>query len=116
MIRGTTPAGVSGDRQTARWVREMFSGVAPRYDLLNHLLSLNVDRYWRARTVRRVREIARRPDARVLDICCGTGDLLLALEAARGSAILGSDFCHPMLTAARRKIAARGRGSPLFEA
>jgi demethylmenaquinone methyltransferase/2-methoxy-6-polyprenyl-1,4-benzoquinol methylase len=84
----------------------MFGRIAPRYDLANHLLSYNLDRLWRARTVRRVRHILDRPDARVLDICCGTGDLLLAL--ARRHSAFGSDFCHPMLTAAREKIA-RGR-------
>jgi SAM-dependent methyltransferase len=85
----------------------MFSRVAGRYDLLNHLLSLNIDRYWRVRTVRRLRGILHRPGARVLDICCGTGDLLLALESERGAAVMGSDFCHPMLVAAGRKMARR---------
>ena len=66
MTRGTEPAGVSGDEQVARWVRDMFAGVSPRYDFLNHLLSFNLDRYWRARTVRRVRHILRDPAARVL--------------------------------------------------
>ena len=94
---GTTPAGVQGEEQTARWVREMFGGVAGRYDLLNHVLSLNIDKLWRARTVKRVLPVLRRPDAQVLDICCGTGDLLIALEKAAGRRLLGSDFCHPML-------------------
>jgi demethylmenaquinone methyltransferase/2-methoxy-6-polyprenyl-1,4-benzoquinol methylase len=94
----------------------MFGRVAPTYDFLNHLLSLNVDRWWRARTARRVREILRRPEARVLDICCGTGDLVLALERERGAPVMGSDFCRPMLESAAAKIARFGRGSPLFEA
>ena len=64
----------------------MFGRVAHRYDLANHLLSANIDRSWRSRTVARVRDILRRPDARVMDLACGTGDLLVALEreAARG--------------------------------
>ena len=83
-MTGTTPPGVASEAEAARWVRNMFGRVAGRYDLLNHLLSANLDRYWRRRTVSRVRHILARPGARALDICCGTGDLLLALEGARG--------------------------------
>lgn len=100
-----------GEQEKARWVRGMFGRIAFRYDLLNHLLSFNLDKRWRARAVERVADILTRPDARVLDLCCGTGDVLLALEH-RGAWILGSDFCHPMLLEARRK----SPGSPLFEA
>jgi demethylmenaquinone methyltransferase/2-methoxy-6-polyprenyl-1,4-benzoquinol methylase len=112
---GTTPAGVQGEEQAARWVRSMFGKVAPRYDLLNHLLSFQIDRYWRSRTVAAVANILERPTSRVLDLCCGTGDLMLALEKRRGSAVLGSDFCHPMLTAAREKTSQRRRASEVFE-
>lgn len=93
----------------------MFGRVAPRYDLANHLLSFNIDRLWRNRTVAEVRPILRRPDARVLDLCCGTGDLLMALEADRGRPCFGSDFCHPMLTAANEKLHNSGRRSVIFE-
>lgn len=93
----------------AVWVRGMFGRIAGRYDLLNHLLSFNLDKRWRARTVRRLAEILARPDARVLDLCCGTGDLLLALKS---HIVFGSDFCHPMLLEAQRKNVS----SPLFEA
>jgi demethylmenaquinone methyltransferase/2-methoxy-6-polyprenyl-1,4-benzoquinol methylase len=113
-MSGSTPEGASGEQEAARWVRGMFGRVAHRYDLANHLLSCNIDRYWRAHTVRRVREILLRPEARVLDICCGTGDLLLAL-AGHGRRVLGSDFCHPMLVAARGKIARRRAPAVLFE-
>jgi demethylmenaquinone methyltransferase / 2-methoxy-6-polyprenyl-1,4-benzoquinol methylase len=89
----------------ALWVQGMFGRIAGRYDLLNHLLSFNLDKRWRARLVKRV---ALAPGARVLDLCCGTGDVLLAL----GGTVLGSDFCHPMLLEAQRK----SPGSPLFEA
>jgi demethylmenaquinone methyltransferase / 2-methoxy-6-polyprenyl-1,4-benzoquinol methylase len=99
----------AGEREKSQWVRGMFGRIAGRYDLLNHLLSFNLDKRWRARTVKRVANILARPDAQVLDLCCGTGDLLLALK---GRAVLGSDFCHPMLLEARRK----SPDSPLFEA
>jgi demethylmenaquinone methyltransferase/2-methoxy-6-polyprenyl-1,4-benzoquinol methylase len=89
--------------------------VAHRYDLANHLLSFNIDRLWRARTVRRVQPILERPGARVLDICCGTGDLVMALQRVCPRPIFGSDFCHPMLVAARAKVARRLAPSLLFE-
>ena len=114
---GTTPPGAASEEQAAQWVRGMFGRVAHRYDLLNHLLSFQTDRYWRARTVKRVRHVLERPGARVVDLCCGTGDLLLALEAIRGpAAVYGSDFCHPMLTAAQRKIDRKRARAALFEA
>jgi demethylmenaquinone methyltransferase / 2-methoxy-6-polyprenyl-1,4-benzoquinol methylase len=113
---GTTPAGARTEQEAARWVRAMFGTLAHRYDLANHVLSFNIDRRWRRHTVKRVRDVLCRPDAVVLDICCGTGDLVVALERERGAAVWGSDFCHPMLVAAREKIE-RGRGrSRLFEA
>jgi demethylmenaquinone methyltransferase/2-methoxy-6-polyprenyl-1,4-benzoquinol methylase len=116
MIQGATPADARTEQQAAAWVRGMFGRIAPRYDLLNHLLSLNIDRYWRRRTVARVAGVLERPDARVLDLCCGTGDLMLALETKRGGAVLGSDFCHPMMITAQRKIKQGGFRSKLFEA
>lgn len=94
----------------------MFGRVAHRYDLANHLLSANIDKYWRAQTVRAVASFLRRPDARVLDLACGTGDLLVALEKEAGRSLLGSDFCHPMLTGARSKLRRSGLHSPLVEA
>ncbi len=113
-MRGTAPQGTRGEREAAEWVRAMFGRVAHRYDFANHLLSFNADRYWRAHTVRRVRDVLARPEARVLDICCGTGDLARALQRKRpaGVPVMGSDFCHPMLAAARAKQG----GGVLFEA
>jgi demethylmenaquinone methyltransferase / 2-methoxy-6-polyprenyl-1,4-benzoquinol methylase len=121
-MTGTTPRGAAGEQAASRWVRDMFGRVAGRYDLLNHLLSFNLDKRWRARAVERVAPVLDRPDARVLDLCCGTGDVLLALERRGPARVFGSDFCHPMLVEARRKIEARRQGdagsaaSPKFEA
>lgn len=113
---GATPTGIDNEQQAATWVRGMFGQIAPRYDLLNHLLSFNIDRYWRARTVRQVADVLARPDARALDVACGTGDLMLALEARGQAAVYGSDFCHPMLLAADRKARQRRSRAALFEA
>jgi demethylmenaquinone methyltransferase/2-methoxy-6-polyprenyl-1,4-benzoquinol methylase len=109
VIAGSAPTGAGGPDQAAQWVRRMFGRIAPRYDLLNHLLSFGMDASWRRRTARRVRPWLGRPGARVLDLCCGTGDLLRALlrEARRAGAagfLAGCDFCHPMLLLARRKL------------
>jgi demethylmenaquinone methyltransferase / 2-methoxy-6-polyprenyl-1,4-benzoquinol methylase len=83
-------------------VRRMFGEIAGKYDFLNHLLSLNVDRYWRWRTVRTV---APKRGDRILDVCTGTGDLALAYyKATKGEAeIVGADFCHEMLAIGHQK-------------
>jgi demethylmenaquinone methyltransferase / 2-methoxy-6-polyprenyl-1,4-benzoquinol methylase len=112
-MSGATPRGATNEQQAAAWVRDMFGRVAPRYDLLNHVLSFNIDRHWRTRTVKRLQTILDREDAKVLDLCCGTGDLMLALRASARARVFGSDFCHPMLTAAKQKA---GERAPFFEA
>jgi demethylmenaquinone methyltransferase/2-methoxy-6-polyprenyl-1,4-benzoquinol methylase len=93
------------DKRETR-IRRMFNSIAPRYDLLNHLLSLNIDRYWRWRTTRIVPP---RGDAPILDVCTGTGDLALAYHrAAAGRVpIVGADFCHEMLVRATHKAERR---------
>lgn len=116
MTTGTTPRGAASEQEASRWVRGMFGRIAGRYDLLNHVLSFNLDKRWRARTVDRVSDILKRPNVRVLDLCCGTGDVFLAMEERGGKAVIGSDFCHPMLVEANRKVAARRFHTPLFEA
>lgn len=110
---GTTPRGTSNEEAASRWVRDMFGRVAGRYDLLNHLLSFNLDKRWRARTVARLGSLLEQRGAVALDLCCGTGDVFVALKnAGAGATVLGSDFCHPMMLEARRKS-----GAPtLFEA
>jgi demethylmenaquinone methyltransferase/2-methoxy-6-polyprenyl-1,4-benzoquinol methylase len=110
---------VTGTFQSAAGVREMFGRVAPRYDLLNHLLSLNIDRLWRARVAREFRDILSRADARALDLCCGTGDLTVTLHDAGSSQVIGADFCHPMLVRAADKFAklsSAKRRPPVLEA
>lgn len=89
----------------------MFAEIAPRYDFLNHLLSLGIDIRWRRKAVRLAGDPAGGP---ILDVCCGTGDLALAFQRAhrKGIAIVASDFCRPMLIIGKEK-AARLRGSSI---
>ncbi len=101
---GTRPAGAADQCAAAATVRQMFSEVAPRYDLLNDLLSFNIDHLWWRRCARTFAHILARPDARVLDLCCGTGSLSLALRKQGPAQIVGADFAHPMLTRAMRKF------------
>lgn len=115
-LPGTRPKGARTEREAAKRVREMFSRIAPRYDFLNHFLSFTLDHAWRRRTAKEFRRILRRTDARVLDLCCGTGDLAFALERERLKSmrdrgahrmpIIGSDFARPMLERARKKAGA----------
>jgi demethylmenaquinone methyltransferase / 2-methoxy-6-polyprenyl-1,4-benzoquinol methylase len=88
---------------TARSVRSMFEAVAPRYDFLNHFLSGGFDIYWREIAARSLREALASADSVVLDICCGTGDLALALRRIAAGMVLGADFCRPMLERAQQK-------------
>ena len=103
---GAAPEGARDQGSAARAVRDMFTSIAPRYDLLNHVLSFNVDRMWWRRTARAFRHTLSRADARVLDLCCGTGDMAFALRrqaGKRGASILGADFSHAMLQRAMAK-------------
>jgi demethylmenaquinone methyltransferase/2-methoxy-6-polyprenyl-1,4-benzoquinol methylase len=110
---GTRPRGTQNEAEASHYVREMFGRVAPRYDFLNHLLSLSLDRLWRRRTARKFQHILWRPESRALDLCCGTGDLTFALERVRGPVlsyggeragyVIGADFVKPMLIRAREK-------------
>ena len=107
---GSRPAGAVDEATSAELVREMFDRIAPRYDLLNHVLSCNVDRTWWWRTARRFRHILSRPEAKVLDICCGTGDMTAALLRRRpthAEPVIAADFSEKMLGLARVKL--RGR-------
>jgi demethylmenaquinone methyltransferase / 2-methoxy-6-polyprenyl-1,4-benzoquinol methylase len=101
--KGTRPEGAVSETDASRKVREMFTQIAPRYDLLNHLLSLEMDRMWRARTARILRPILEREDAKILDLCCGTGDLAFALQRKAKGRVWGADFAHTMLVRAQAK-------------
>ena len=107
MITGARPAGASDEQSSAASVQQMFNTIAPRYDLLNHVLSFNVDRLWWWRTARQFRSILAKPDAAILDICCGTGDMTLALlrqRPAHARPILAADFSHAMLARGAAKF------------
>jgi demethylmenaquinone methyltransferase/2-methoxy-6-polyprenyl-1,4-benzoquinol methylase len=95
--------------KSGRAIRDMFAAVAPRYDLLNHLLSGSLDRLWRRRSAR---ALGLGAGARVLDLCSGTGDQAMAV-GRRGARVAAADFCLPMLALSRRKfrrLAASGGG------
>jgi demethylmenaquinone methyltransferase/2-methoxy-6-polyprenyl-1,4-benzoquinol methylase len=117
--KGTKPEGAANEAEASRKVREMFTRIAPRYDLLNHLLSAQMDRRWRARTAKELRPILQNPDAVVLDLCCGTGDLAFSLGRDARANIIGADFSHTMLTRAKEKALAYSNGKapiPFLEA
>jgi demethylmenaquinone methyltransferase/2-methoxy-6-polyprenyl-1,4-benzoquinol methylase len=114
---GARPAGASDEQGSAAAVQQMFDNIAPRYDLLNHVLSMNIDRVWWWRAARRFRKILAQPDATILDICCGTGDMTLALLQRRprqARPILAADFSHGML--ARGAIKFQNRNAIAIEA
>lgn len=110
-ISGAKPAGATDESSAAHAVQQMFNSIAPRYDLLNHVLSANVDRLWWRRTARRFRAVLKNPDAAVLDICCGTGDMTMALlkhRPAEARPVLAADFARAMLSRGARKFGGRG--------
>lgn len=114
---GTRPVGSQNERDAGLQVREMFGRIAPRYDFLNHFLSASLDKLWRKRVAARFTSILQNPDARVLDLCCGTGDLVFAfarearsLRNAKTASLIGADFALPMLELAKGKNTERGAG------
>ena len=114
---GAQPPGASDEQSSVAAVRQMFDRIAPRYDLLNHVLSCNIDRVWWNRTARRFRKVLAQPQASILDICCGTGDMTLALlrhRPPRAKPILAVDFSHAMLARGAAKF--RDRNAVAIEA
>ncbi len=108
---GAQPEGTRDEAGAADAVRSMFDQIAPRYDLLNHVLSCNIDRVWWRRAARSFRQVLSRPEAQILDLCCGTGDMTLALLRLRpehGRPVLAADFAHQMLLRGAAKFVPRG--------
>ena len=100
----------------ARAVREMFSGIASRYDFLNHFLSINIDKRWRRLVSAKLKDILDDENALVLDVACGTGDLAIELQKAGKAKVFGTDFCRPMLEIAFDKNAKNAVEIPYTEA
>lgn len=100
-----------GGEEKSAYVREIFSEIAPRYDLLNHILSLNVDRVWRRRAIAELR-VEQRPEGRYLDLCAGTLEVTAAITVTQGfrGRVVSVDFAEPMLRAGLRKVAGRPVG------
>ena len=104
---GATPEGAADERGAAVAVQSMFNSIAGRYDLVNHVLSAGIDQLWWWRTARRFRYVLADPHAVILDICCGTGDMTMALLKRRpvGSVpVLAGDFAREMLVRGARKF------------
>jgi demethylmenaquinone methyltransferase/2-methoxy-6-polyprenyl-1,4-benzoquinol methylase len=97
-------------------VREMFSGIATKYDFLNHFLSANVDKRWRRLVSQKLRDVLENPSAQVLDVACGTGDLSVELQKSGKAKVFGTDFCRPMLEIAADKNAKNAQNIPYIEA
>jgi demethylmenaquinone methyltransferase / 2-methoxy-6-polyprenyl-1,4-benzoquinol methylase len=106
---GATPKGAKDTASAAAAVQKMFDEIAPRYDLLNHVLSAGVDKHWWKKAAKTFDATLKQPDAKVLDLCCGTGDMTRALLARRpvpgAEPILAIDFSHNMIEIARKKLA-----------
>jgi demethylmenaquinone methyltransferase / 2-methoxy-6-polyprenyl-1,4-benzoquinol methylase len=97
-------------------VREMFSGIAKKYDFLNHFLSVNTDKRWRRLVSRKLKDVLDREDALVLDVACGTGDLSVKLQTSGKAKVIGTDFCRPMLEIAFDKNGKNQTSIPYLEA
>ncbi len=100
----------------ARAVREMFSGIATKYDFLNHFLSVNIDKRWRKLVAQKLKDVLENPAAQVLDVACGTGDLSLELQKAGKAKVFGTDFCRQMLEIAYDKNEKNNLEIPYIEA
>lgn len=106
----------AGELEHARAVREMFGGIAGKYDFLNHFLSVNIDKRWRRLVSRSLADVLSNENALVLDVACGTGDLAVELRRAGKASVIGTDFCRPMLAVAAGKNEKNGLSIPYLEA
>ena len=100
----------------AKAVREMFSGIARKYDFLNHFLSVNTDKRWRRLVRKKLEDVLSNKDSMVLDVACGTGDLSLELQKNAAAKVVGTDFCRPMLSIAYDKNEKNNASIPYVEA
>lgn len=116
VVEGATVEKGTDEQSTASAVRNMFAAVAPRYDLLNHLLSVGLDIRWRQAAVKALAPVLANPSSVVVDLCCGTGDLALALRRVSAGTVLGADFCHPMLQQAQEKSVRLSKTTAFLEA
>jgi demethylmenaquinone methyltransferase/2-methoxy-6-polyprenyl-1,4-benzoquinol methylase len=112
LTTGARPSGVTTEQAAAANIQQMFDTIAPTYDRANHLLSAGIDRSWWTRTARLFRPILQHPETVALDLCCGTGDMTIALVKHRptgpkAAPILAVDFSHQMLSLAQKKFAGR---------
>lgn len=105
----------ANESEHARRVREMFAGIAGRYDLLNHLLSGNTDKRWRRLVALKLKPALSFEGARALDVACGTGDLALELVGVTKARVVGTDFCRPMLEIAASKAQTNVSEIPFVE-
>ncbi len=106
----------AAENEHASRVKQMFATIAARYDVLNHLLSVNVDRRWRRVTAGWLRENLPPGEVQILDVACGTGDLSLTLFQITGARVVGTDFCRPMLEIAAEKASRLQRAVTFIEA
>ena len=109
----TTNQRPQGELEHAKAVREMFSGIASKYDFLNHFLSVNIDKRWRRKVSASLSDVLKRSDAMILDVACGTGDLSLEMKTYGKAKVIGTDFCRPMLTIAKNKTEKQTEDIPL---
>lgn len=93
---------LSQGNEKAKQIRNLFTNIAPYYDLLNHLFSINIDKRWRRFTAQKLVDVLNKPQARALDVCCGTADL--SLELGKHAPTIGVDFCHQMLVIGKKKV------------
>jgi demethylmenaquinone methyltransferase/2-methoxy-6-polyprenyl-1,4-benzoquinol methylase len=103
------------EQEHSRWVRDMFASIATKYDFINRVIAVNFDQSWRRLVVKKLAPELARPDALVLDIACGTGDLSIELQKNAAAKIIGTDFCRPMLSVAQEKTGKKNLQIPFIE-
>src|SRR3984957_17049366 len=112
LTTGARPSGVTTEQAAAANIQQMFDTIAPTYDRANHLLSAGIDRSWWTRTARLFRPVLQHPETVTLDLCCGTGDMTMALlkhrpRDSKAAPILAVDFSHQMLSLGQKKFASQ---------